>query len=138
MTKKILIGVACLLALIAGGIWASKAMTTVKVSAKEARFNQDIENLFTGLQKYKERMGKYPIGSNAEVAKALNGENPKGVMVIVGKKSDLNEKGEFVDQYGTPLRIYFTDNGVLIRSAGANRRFDDSNVIDGDDYIRSN
>ena len=138
MTKKILIGVACLLALIAGGIWASKAMTTVKVSAKEVRFNQDIENLFTGLQKYKERMGKYPIGSNAEVAKALNGENPKGVMVIVGKKSDLNEKGEFVDQYGTPLRIYFTDNGVLIRSAGANRRFDDSNVIDGDDYIRSN
>jgi hypothetical protein len=138
MIKKILIGVACVLALIAGAIWASKALTTVKVSAKEVRFNQDIENLFIGLQKYKERLGQYPIGSNAEVAKALNGQNPKGVMVIVGKKSDLNEKGEFVDQYGTPLRIYFGDNAVLIRSAGPNRRFDDSNVIDGDDYVRSN
>jgi hypothetical protein len=138
MIKKILIGVFCVLALIAGAVWAKQAFTEVKVNAKVARFNQDIENLFTGLQKYKERLGKYPIGSNSEVAKALNGENPKGVMVIVGKKSDLNEKGEFVDQYGTPLRIYFTDSGVLIRSAGANRRFDDSNVIDGDDYIRSN
>src|SRR5262245_47570975 len=122
MIKKLLIGVFCFLAIIAGLIWAKQAFTTVKVNAKTARFNQDIENLFTGLQKYKERIGQYPIGSNADVAKALNGQNPKGVMVIVGKKSDLNEKGEFVDQYGTPLRIYFTDNGVLIRSAGMNRR----------------
>src|SRR5215471_8935716 len=126
MTKKILIGVACVLALIVAGIWASKSLGTVKVNAKTVRFNQDIENLFTGLQKYKERLGQYPIGSNADVAKALNGQNPKGVMVIVGKKSDLNEKGEFVDPWGTPLRIYFGDNAVLIRSAGPNRRFDDS------------
>jgi hypothetical protein len=72
------------------------------------------------------------------VAKALNGQNAKGITVIVGRKTELNDKGEFVDQWGTPLRIYFSDNGVLIRSAGPNRRFDDSTVMDNDDFIRSN
>ncbi len=135
--RKILIGVG-VVAIIIGIAWASKEWNSLRVNARTARFNQDIENLFTGLQRYKERVGSYPIGSNAEIAKALNGQNPKNVIVLVGKKSELNEKGEFVDPWGTALRIYFSDNGVLIRSAGPNRRFDDSTVMDGDDFIRSN
>ena len=85
-------------------------------------------------------MGTYPTGGNIEVSKALQGANAKNVIVIVGssRKNNVNEKGEFVDPWGTPLRIYFSDTGVLIRSAGPNRRFDDSTVIDADDFIRSN
>ena len=108
------------------------------MNARTAKFNEDIENLFTALQKYKERVGVYPVGGNSEVAKALQGANSKNVIVIVGRKNDLNEKGEFVDPWGTPLRIYFSDIGVLIRSAGPNRRFDDSTVMEADDFIRSN
>ena len=52
--------------------------------------------------------------------------------------TETNEKGEFVDPWKTPLRIYFSDTGVLIRSAGPNRRFDDSSVLEADDFIRSN
>lgn len=121
-----------------GIVWAGRAWNTFRVNARTARFNEDVENLFTGLQKYKERVGSYPIGSNAEIANALQGHNPKNVIVIVGRKNDLNEKGEFIDPWGTPLRIYFSDNGVLIRSAGPNRRFDDSTVMEADDFIRSN
>jgi hypothetical protein len=135
--KKILIGVG-LVAVLGLAIWASRAWSTFQVRASNQRFNEDIENLFSSLEKYKEKTGSYPIGSNADVAKALNGRNPKGITVIVGRKTELNDKGEFIDKWGTPLRIYFSDNGVLIRSAGPNRRFDDSTVMDNDDFIRSN
>jgi hypothetical protein len=135
--KKVLIGIG-VLTIVAGIIWASKAWTTLRANAQTARFNDDIENLFASLQKYKERVGSYPVGSNAQIAKALNGENTKNVIIMVGRKTELNEKGEFVDPWGTPLRIYFSDVGVLIRSAGKNRRFDDSTVMEADDFLRSN
>ena len=135
--KKILaiIGV---LTLAAGSIWCARAWNTLKANARTAKFNEDVENLFVGLQKYKEKVGVYPIGSNAEVVKALNGQNNKNVIILVGRKTEVNEKGEYVDPWGTPLRIYFSDNGVLVRSAGANRRFDDSTSLDFDDFVRSN
>lgn len=135
--KKILIilGV-CTVAV--GLLWAGRAWNTFRVNAQTARFNEEVDNIFNALQKYKERVGSYPVGSNAQIANALNGANPKKVIVLVGPKIDLNDKGEFVDPWGTPLRIYFSNTGVLVRSAGPNRRFDDSTVMDADDYYRSN
>jgi len=135
--KKLLVGIG-VITVVFGMIWASKAWTTLRANARTSKFNEDIENLFAGLQKYKERVGSYPVGSNAQVAKALQGENSKSVIIVVGRKTELNEKGEYVDPWGTPLRIYFSDAGVLIRSAGPNRRFDDSTVMEADDFIRSN
>jgi hypothetical protein len=135
--KKILVAIG-LFTLVVGIVWVSRAWNTWQVNARTAKFNEDVENLFGALQKYKERVGSYPIGGNSEVAKALQGNNSKNVIVIVGRKTDLNEKGEFVDPWGTALRIYFSDTGVLIRSAGPNRRFDDSTVMEADDFIRSN
>jgi hypothetical protein len=131
--------------IIAGGGWAYQSWHVLQVNAKTAefneqvaQFNQDVDNLFYGLQQYKERLGAYPIGSNAQVAQALLGNNPKNLIILVGRKKDLNSKGEFVDPWGTPLRIYFSGEGVLIRSAGPNKRFDDSTVPNSDDYYRSN
>jgi hypothetical protein len=131
----IIIGV---LTLAVGIIWAGRAWNTLRVNAKTASFNQDVDSLFFALQKYKERVGSYPVGGNLEVARALTGNNSKNVIVIVGNKIRVNDKGEFLDPWGTPLRVYFSDTGVLIRSAGPNRRFDDSTVMDADDYFRSN
>jgi len=123
---------------IVGIVWAGRVWSTWQANAKTAKFNEDVENLFIGLQKFKEHVGAYPLGSNAEVAKALMGKNSKNVIILVGRKNEVNEKGEFVDPWGTPLRIYFSDSGVLVRSAGPNRRFDDSTVMEADDFIRSN
>jgi hypothetical protein len=135
--KKILVGIG-VVTVLCGALWASRAWSTFRVNARTAQFNDDVENLFSALQKYKERVGGYPIGGNLEVSQALQGKNSKNVIVLVGRKTATNEKGEFVDPWGTPLRIYFSDTGVLIRSAGANRRFDDSTVLEADDFIRSN
>lgn len=135
--KKILIAIGMVTVVIAIG-WATRAWSTMQVKARTEKFNEDVENLFIGLQKFKETVGAYPMGGNAEIAKAMKGNNPKNVIILVGRKSELNEKGEIVDPWGTPLRIYFSDSGVLIRSAGPNRRFDDSTVMEADDFIRSN
>ncbi|MCI0745346.1 MAG: YdgA family protein [Verrucomicrobia subdivision 3 bacterium] len=135
--KKILVVIGLIAVLVAGGygynVWKSWT-----VNASTRQLNEDIENLFAGLQKYKEHVGSYPVGSNADVVKALKGANPKNVIVLVGRKTELNEKGEYIDPWKTPLRIYFSDSGVLVRSAGQNRRFDDSTALESDDYIRSN
>jgi hypothetical protein len=135
--RKILIVIG-VLTIAVGIIWAGRAWSTFRVNAKTARFNEDVDSLFFALQKYKEQVGGYPAGGNLEVAKALMGSNSKKVIVIVGNRIRVNEKGEFVDPWGTPMRMYFSDVGALIRCAGPNRRFDDSTVIDADDYIRSN
>ena len=98
-----------------------------------------MDNLFYALQQYKERIGSYPVGSNAEVAKALLGNNPKNLMILVGRKKDLNSKGEFVDPWGTPLKIYFSGRGhSRPLPFSPNKRSDDSTVLNPDDYYRSN
>lgn len=135
--RKILVFIG-LITVICCSFWATKAWSTLRANARTTKFNEDVDNLFVGLQKYKERVGSFPIGGNADVAKALSGDNAKNIIILVGRKSELNEKGEYVDPWGTPLKIYFSETSILIRSAGPNRRFDDSSVMEADDYIRSN
>jgi len=135
--RKLIVAVG-LLTILATGVYLTKYFNNLRVQARDKKLNDDVENLFSALQKYKEHVGAYPIGGNAEVAKALKGQNPKNVIILVGRKNELNDKGEFVDPWGTALRIYFSDNGILVRSAGPNRRFDDSTTLDCDDYFRSN
>jgi hypothetical protein len=135
--KRILLIIG-LVTILAGVGWAVQAWNSFRASAKTTQFNEDVDNLFIALQQYKERIGAYPVGSNAEIAKSLMGNNSKNLIILVGRKKDLNSKGEFVDPWGTPLRIYFAGEGVLVRSAGPNKRFDDSTVMNQDDYYRSN
>jgi hypothetical protein len=138
MTAKTVLAIVAFVAFLALGIWGYSKWSAYQVNASTRRFSDDVENLFAALQKFKEYVGTYPIGGNAEVVKALKGANPKSVIILVGRKNEINEKGEIVDPWGTPMRIYFSDNGVLVRSAGPNRRFDDSNVQNADDYFKSN
>ena len=136
--KKILIGIG-IVTLLVGIVWADRALNTLQVNAKTSKFNEDVDTLFIALQKYKEQVGSYPAGSNLEISRALQGKNSNHVIVVMGNKASVNEKGEFIDPWGTPLRIYFSsDSGILVRSAGPNRHFDDSTVIGADDFYRSN
>src|SRR4051812_33975913 len=124
--------------IITGAGWAVQAWTAFQRNANTARFNEDVDNLFYALQQYKEHIGSYPVGNNAEIAKALMGNNPKNMIILVGRKKEMNSKGEIVDPWGMPLRMYFAGEGILVRSAGPNKRFDDSTTVAPDDYYRSN
>jgi type II secretory pathway pseudopilin PulG len=135
--KRIMIAIG-ILTVVAGIIWMGGAWNTMRVNARTADLSKNIKDLFVALQKYKEQVGSYPLGGNTEVVKSLQGNNPKKVFIILGSNIPINDKNELVDPWGTPLRFYFSDTGILVRSAGPNRRFDDSTVMEADDYIRSN
>jgi len=135
---KRVVAIIGLITILAGAGYLVKVYSTWRVQARTAKLNSDVDNLFAGLQQYKENVGSYPVGSNAEIVKMLQGANPKKLIILVSRKAEVNEKGEILDPWGTAIRIYFSDGSVLVRSAGPNRRFDDSTVLDADDFFRSN
>jgi hypothetical protein len=94
-------------------------------------------NLFEAFGRYKQHVGEYPKGANHEIVGALSGHNSKKVIILAIKPEHLNAKGEVIDPWGTPLRLYFSDQEVLVRSAGPNRMFEDSAKRSSDDCFRS-
>ncbi len=124
-------------AVVVGAVWLGLTLSRWMAARPVRAFHAEVDNLFEAFHKYKEHMGQYPQGSNPDIAKALTGNNPKKVIILAVKKEHINDKGEIVDPWGTPLKIYVGDNEVLIRSAGPNRRYEDSKVPSGDDYFRS-
>ncbi|HEY6169097.1 MAG TPA: hypothetical protein VI454_13730 [Verrucomicrobiae bacterium] len=135
--KKIALTVLILAGLVTAA-WAFQTYRTWKAGETFRNYVTDVENLFIALQQYKDKVGTYPSGNNADVAKALSGKNAKSVIVIVSNRIPVNEKNEFVDQWGTPLTIYFSGNSVLVRSAGPNKKFEDSRTRLSDDIVLSN
>ena len=121
-----------------GAVWGWTAVKTWNKDRPVRAFNAEVDNLFDAFHQYKTHVGSYATGNSVEIAKALlEGQNPKKIIILAVKKADLNAKGEIVDPWGTPLKIYFANNEVLIRSAGPNKQFDDSKSGLIDDYYRS-
>ena len=135
--RRILLVIGLIAIMMLGG-WAYTSLNSYRTSVRFTQLGADTDDLFEALQTYKERLGVYPVGSNAEVVKAMMGNNAKSLIILVGRKKNLNTKGELVDPWGTPFRIYFAGEGIMIRSAGPNKRFDDSTVPNSDDWYRSN
>jgi hypothetical protein len=122
---------------VGGVLWVAKGWTVHRLDPKVAKFNDDAENLILGIQQYKEFVGAYPAGNNIAIAKALLGQTDKKVLILAVRRSDLNDKGEILDPWGTPLQFYFSHNEVLIRSAGPNKIWEDSAIPTADDLYRS-
>jgi hypothetical protein len=83
---------------------------------------QALEILRTTFQNYGQRFKGNPVGNNAEITKALNGENPGGAHFL-GENPNLNGKGELVDGWGTPY--FFHQLGgyeMEIHSAGPDKK----------------
>ncbi len=135
--KKAIIIVAAVLG-VASVLCVAKAWTPRRVDPKILKFQMDSDNLILGLQQYREFVGTYPVGNNAAIAKALLGRSEKKILILaVRNKSDINDKGEILDPWRTPFRFYFADNEVMIRSAGPNKVWEDSDVPTADDLYRT-
>jgi hypothetical protein len=136
MYMKRLITIALVVVGVAGVLWAANSWTLRRTDDKIIKFNADCDTLILGIQQYKEFVGSYPTGNNSSITKALLGQTEKKVLILAVRRSDLNDKGEIVDPWGTPLQFYFSHNEVLIRSAGPNKAFEDSAVASADDLYR--
>ena len=127
-----------ILVLVAGGVWGYFAVRKWQSQQNQRALSTEVDQLFEAFHKYKTIVGKYPQGSNADIARCIReGDNEKRLMIMAVKDSQLNAKGEIVDPWGTPLKIYFAQNEVLIRSAGPNKQFEDAKATLSDDYFRS-
>ncbi len=121
---------------VTGVLWVAKAWTLKRTDEKVVKFNTDCDTLILGIQQYKEFVGTYPMGNNVAITKALLGQTEKKVLILAVRRSDVNDKGEIVDPWGTPLQFYFSNDQVLIRSAGQNKAFEDSAISSSDDLFR--
>jgi hypothetical protein len=127
-----------ILAVTGGSIWGYFEYKEWQATRDERTLRTEVDHLFEAFHKYKQIIGRYPSGSNVEIAKAIReGNNEKKLMILAVKDSQLNAKGEIVDPWGTPLKIYFAQNEVLIRSAGPNKQFEDAKNKLSDDFFRS-
>ena len=134
--KQTLAVIVAVLVLLGGGYWLVKNKMLVQLDPKVAQFNTDANKLIEGLQQYREFFKHYPTGTTAEISKALSGQAEGKVVIFATASANKNDKGEIVDPWGTALQFYFSHNGVLIRSAGPNKVFEDSQTA-ADDLFRT-
>jgi len=75
--------------------------------------------------------GGNPVGTNPEITKALNGENPKQVNFLGRDGNRVNGNGELIDAWGTPYFFHqLSATQMEIRSAGP-----DKIMWTGDDLV---
>ncbi|MFM9080246.1 MAG: hypothetical protein ACKOTE_08970 [Opitutaceae bacterium] len=64
-----------------------------------------------------------PVGSNAEITAALQGNNPAGVAFLPRGHRAVNAAGELCDRWGTPFFFHAESaRRMEVRSAGPDRR----------------
>jgi hypothetical protein len=125
-----------ILVAVGGVLWVAKAWTGKRIDPKLAKFNSDADNMIMGIQQYKEFTGNYPTGNNTQISRALLGRSDKKVLILAVQRTPVNDKGEILDPWGTPIQFYFSNNEVMIRSAGPNKAWEDSSNPLADDLYR--
>jgi len=88
----------------------------------------------SALLDYKAAFGAFPSGDGPAVFRALRGENPQKLVFLACRA--VSADGGALDPWGTPYKLYFSGEDVLVRSAGPNKRFDSSADKGFDDRIR--
>lgn len=75
------------------------------------------------LRDYRTRMKENPVGSNAEIMRAVMGGNPVGARLGPPDGQELNEQGELLDRWGKPYFFHQLSATVMeVRSAGPDGR----------------
>jgi hypothetical protein len=82
-----------------------------------------VENVSRAIRQYGAMFGGNPVGTNPEITAQLNGGNPKHINFVqpdAGMR--INEKGELVDVWNTPLFFHqVSGTETEIHSAGPDR-----------------
>jgi hypothetical protein len=82
-----------------------------------------VENMRRAIINYGSTFSGNPVGSNPEIAAALNGENPKQIKFIDPENGlRINDQGELVDSWGTPFFFHqLSATDTEVRSAGPDK-----------------
>src|ERR1035441_3060786 len=82
-----------------------------------------LSNMRVTINQYRSMFGENPVGTNPEITKALNGDNPKQARFIKEELGlRINGKGELVDYWGTPFFFHqLSGTEMEIHSAGPDK-----------------
>ncbi len=84
----------------------------------------DLDKVNLMLRDFRTRMGVNPVGTNAEIMKAVMGDNPKRARLGPPEGQNLNGNGELVDRWGTPYFFHqMSAASMEIHSAGPDKTF---------------
>lgn len=87
------------------------------------RLRADIEDVQFALRDFRTGLGGNPVGNNAEITKALLGDNVKQIKIPVPTGSQINDRGELCDRLGTPYFFHQVSAIQMeVRSAGPDRK----------------
>jgi hypothetical protein len=91
-----------------------------------------LENMRAAVRLYQAQFRENPVGDNAEISRALTGENPKQAVFAQAEDGlKLNSLGQMIDNWGTPIFFHSLSRSEMeIRSAGPDRR-----MWTGDDLV---
>jgi hypothetical protein len=93
---------------------------------------RDLDKINLMLRDYRTLTGENPVGTNAEIMASLMGGNAKHATLGPPAGLELNDKGELIDQWGTPYFFHqLSRSHMEIRSAGPDKIMwtDDDPVI---------
>ena len=94
------------------------------------QLRDEIDNVQFALRDYRSVLGENPIGTNAEITKALLGDNLKQVKIPVPSGSSVNADGEMCDRWGTPYFFHqLSGKQMEIHSAGPDRKLGTSDDL---------
>jgi hypothetical protein len=82
-----------------------------------------LSNMRVTINQYRSMFGENPVGTNPEITKALNGDNPKQARFIKEELGlRINGRGELVDYWGTPFFFHqLSGTEMEIHSAGPDK-----------------
>jgi hypothetical protein len=82
-----------------------------------------LENMSRALRQYGEMFGGNPVGTNPEITRQLNGNNPKHINFLTPRPGiRINENGELLDPWGTPYFFHqLSASDTEVRSAGPDK-----------------
>jgi hypothetical protein len=91
----------------------------------------ELDNVSFAIRDFRTALKENPVGSNAEITRALLGDNSKQVKTPVPSGSSINAEGELCDRWGTPYFFHqLSSNSMEVRSAGPDRK-----MWTGDDLV---
>jgi hypothetical protein len=83
-----------------------------------------LQNVHRAVRQYGQMFGGNPVGTNPEITAALSGQNPKKINFLAAQEGmHTNDKGELVDNWGTPYFFHqLSSTDMEIHSAGPDRQ----------------
>ena len=83
----------------------------------------DLDQIVLMFRDYRTIAGENPVGTNAEIMKAITGGNPKGAKLGPPEGMALDGEGQLLDRWGTPYFFHQLSKDLMeIHSAGPDQK----------------